>query len=242
MKKTTKISKLLERLRPEGYRGGIRDLFLKISRIGFINTIRFNRHYFGWKSVFRPIALLSREVKLRCMKGIVMVECKATIGLLTIGLNAHGMVPWGKDVWENNGTIVLKGRCHFGPGSRILNSGVLQIGGKEGDVRFNGNVALICYHKMDIGPETTISWDSLIMDTDFHKIYRLSDNVLLNENKPVSIGKHCWIGCRSLILKGASIPNNSIIAAGSVVTKSLSDENVIYASNAPIKQGVRWER
>ena len=48
--------------------------------------------------------------------------------------------------------------------------------------------------------------------------------------KPINIGNNVWTGMNSLILKGVSIGENSIIAAHSVVTKDVPD-NVIVGGN-----------
>lgn len=49
-------------------------------------------------------------------------------------------------------------------------------------------------------------------------------------NAPVIIGENCWIGQYARIQKGVSIGNNCIVAANSVVTKSVPD-NCIAAGN-----------
>lgn len=52
---------------------------------------------------------------------------------------------------------------------------------------------------------------------------------LLEESRnDVSIGNNVWIGSGVTILPGTNIGNNSIIAAGSVVTKNI-DSNTLYA-------------
>jgi len=48
--------------------------------------------------------------------------------------------------------------------------------------------------------------------------------------KPVHIKKNCWIGAGATILPGVTIGENSVVGAGSVVTKSVED-NVIVAGN-----------
>jgi len=51
------------------------------------------------------------------------------------------------------------------------------------------------------------------------------------EGKDVLIGEKCWIGMNSTILPGVQLGNNTIVGAGSVVTKSFSEGNVIIAGN-----------
>lgn len=45
-----------------------------------------------------------------------------------------------------------------------------------------------------------------------------------------------------IICKGVSIPDNSVIGVGSVVTKSFNESNVIIAGNPAVvkKQGIHW--
>jgi acetyltransferase-like isoleucine patch superfamily enzyme len=38
---------------------------------------------------------------------------------------------------------------------------------------------------------------------------------------PIRIGRDCWIGCNAVILKGVSIGDGAVIAAGAVVTKDV---------------------
>ena len=48
--------------------------------------------------------------------------------------------------------------------------------------------------------------------------------------KPIHIGKRVWIGSGSIVLPGITIGDNSIVGAGSVVTKDIPP-NAIYAGN-----------
>lgn len=49
-------------------------------------------------------------------------------------------------------------------------------------------------------------------------------------NQPVHIGENCWIGARAVILPGVTIGDNSVIGAGSIVTKDIPP-NVIAVGN-----------
>ena len=82
-----------------------------------------------------------------------------------------------------------------------------------------------------------------VSTTDWHRVFDDSGNVL-NPEKDVCIGEHVWIGRKVTVCKGVSIPNDSIIGVGSVVTRSFDETNVVIAGNpAEIKKrGVNWKR
>jgi acetyltransferase-like isoleucine patch superfamily enzyme len=43
--------------------------------------------------------------------------------------------------------------------------------------------------------------------------------------KSVSIGDGCWLGANSIVLPGVYLANNTTVAAGALVTKSVYTEN-----------------
>jgi galactoside O-acetyltransferase len=53
-------------------------------------------------------------------------------------------------------------------------------------------------------------------------------------NLPVSIGKNCWIGANSTILPGVTIGDNSVIGAGSLVTKDIPANVLAFGSPAKV--------
>ena len=79
-----------------------------------------------------------------------------------------------------------------------------------------------------IGNACMIAHGAYISDADWHGIYDRAEPV--GKTKPVIFKDNVWIGDSAIICKGVTIGNNSIIGAGSVVTKDVPD-NVIYAGN-----------
>lgn len=47
----------------------------------------------------------------------------------------------------------------------------------------------------------------------------------------ITIGNNCFIGNRAIILYGVNLPDNTIVAAGSVVTKSIDEPGCIIGGN-----------
>lgn len=140
---------------------------------------------------------------------------------------------------RKTGKVVFTGKCYLGSGTRINVHGTLTFGD---NVSINGNTNICCLSTMEIGSGTLVSWDCLFMDTDFHKIYE--DGKITNGNSSVKIGKNCWIGCRTIVLKNSEIPNGSVIGAGSLVCKKLGNKNSIYGGNPAklLKENIRWEK
>ena len=49
-------------------------------------------------------------------------------------------------------------------------------------------------------------------------------------NKPITVGRECWIGAGAIILAGVTIGDRTTIGAGSVVTKDIPSD-VLAAGN-----------
>ncbi|WP_160674363.1 acyltransferase [Clostridium sp. C8-1-8] len=94
------------------------------------------------------------------------------------------------------------------------------------------NTAICAFKYVHIGENCFIGGDCRIFDTDFHSIdyeKRISGFEDI-KTAPVIIGKGCFIGAGTIILKGVSIGDYSVIGAGSVVTKNVPCKEV-WAGN-----------
>lgn len=103
----------------------------------------------------------------------------------------------------------------------------------------SSNSEIICKTRIEIGNDCLLSWHILIMDSDMHKIFQYGKYI--NPAKPIIIGNHVWIGCRSSILKGVRIADNTVIASNSVITNSWESDGCIISSNRILKQNISWE-
>lgn len=92
---------------------------------------------------------------------------------------------------------------------------------------FSGT-AIACSTKISLGERVRCSPNTWIIDTDGHW-----DDPRTGPNAPVSIGNGVWLGANVSVMKGVSIGDNTVVAAGSLVTRSLP-ANVV-AGGTPAK-------
>ena len=79
-----------------------------------------------------------------------------------------------------------------------------------------------------------------ILDNDFHPIEAEARNKLLRDenggdselvpSREIKIGKNCFIGCNSIILKGTVLKDGCVVDAGAVVS-GVFEENSLIAGN-----------
>ena len=71
---------------------------------------------------------------------------------------------------------------------------------------------------------------NVVIATAGHPILPALREQGLQYNAPVRIGKNCWLGAGALVMPGVTIGDNSVIGAGSVVTRDIPS-NVVAAGN-----------
>lgn len=143
----------------------------------------------------------------------------------------------------NNNTLYIGDDCVINNTSIILdNEGAeIKIGNKTSVAK--AQIVSLEPYNIEIGEDCMLSYDIEIRNTDSHKIYDKSTNKRINEGNSVKIGNHVWLGMRAVILKGVNIDDNSIVAAGSIVTKDVMSNTIVSGNPAKqIKENVYWTR
>ena len=145
---------------------------------------------------------------------------------------------------RGQGTIVLGGGCVLCSRSLSNSIGVrhpvlLHSYSKSSRISFGENVkvsgcTIFANKSVDIGQGTLIGADCLITDNDHHFLDSSRAVKGLPESKSIIIGENCFIGTRSIILKGVNLGNNCVVAAGAVVTKSFPDNSLIGGNPAKL--------
>lgn len=154
------------------------------------------------------------------------------------------MAKFNQPVLMTGRGCVQLGRCFLGvwPSPYYL-SGYIHIEARgatarievEDGVWINNNAAIIAERScIRIGANTLIGSEFTVYDSDFHDLHPDRRLAGTYECAPVNIGKNVFIGSRVTVLKGVTIGDNSIIAAGSVVTKDVAESTIVGGMPAKI--------
>ena len=154
-------------------------------------------------------------------------------GALRIGLGPFGLTS-KHDVSvvrvRPGATFEVNGVVSFQRGVRVVVDGGRLVIGDVTNV--NGLSKILCQVGVSIGSGCTISWDVEIMDNDFHTM--VVGGVERPSAAPIVIGDQVWIGARAIVLKGVTIGDGAVVAAGAVVTKDVPPGAVVAGTPAKI--------
>lgn len=121
------------------------------------------------------------------------------------------------------------------------------------NTQINGEI--ICTNRVVLGSNIFMAWGVTLFDNDSHSLdyidrindmtsqlndIRNGDSFIKNKDwsivksSPIIIKDYAWLGMNSIILKGVTIGEGAIVAAGSVVTKDVPDWTIVAGNPAQV--------
>lgn len=123
--------------------------------------------------------------------------------------------------------LVISKGSYFAEGTlvRVTENAKLSIGKRSG---FNSYCVITCRENITIGDNVICGPFVTIHDHDHD--YKGCDNIKTSGyvSAPIVIGNNVWVGGNVVILKGVKIGDGAVIAAGSVITKDVPPNTVVY--------------
>ena len=98
-------------------------------------------------------------------------------------------------------------------------------------VFINNAVMLADVCPIRVGDNTQIGAMAQLLAADHPRDPRIRDAGLEN-GKPVTIGRNCWIGAAALILPGVTVGDDATVGAGAVVTRDVPAGTTVAGSPA----------
>lgn len=107
----------------------------------------------------------------------------------------------------------------------------------------NHDCVIDCFDSISIGHHVVISERVVLRDSDNHSIQDMeaisSDESAVTA--PIVIGDHVWVGMNTIVLKGVTIGEGAVVAAGSVVNKDIPPHCLVAGVPAKVvKTDVTW--
>jgi acetyltransferase-like isoleucine patch superfamily enzyme len=232
-------TQLKEQSRPSQW---VRRAFLLLR--GLPKTVYFNFRSVPFRQAIRLPLLVSPKVALYDVRGRVTIRGPIRPAMILIGFGELGAFDYrrARAVWQVAGHVVFDGSVRLSNGFKlsVAPSGTVTFG--------TGNIGIpesqvICRKRITFGKAVGVGWGVLITDTDFHVLQTI-DGEPGPAEAPVEIEDGCWIGARSTIVKGVRLPHHTVVAAGSVVARSVEEPNTVIAGNPAktIRTGVKGWR
>lgn len=229
-------------------------------------TLRFNFHYFPLKTALKLPVVVSHRTFLRELHGKVELPENVETAMIKIGFGdvGHYDRKRSRGIWQVSGTVSFGGKASIGHGSKLSVRGNLHLGA---GFNMTAESTIVCAKEIRFGDDCLLSWDILVMDTDEHPLYNRhetarhetrdsspvpspevsksinKENERINPDKPIIVGNHVWMGCKCVLLKGAEVPDNTVLAAGTLLKSAFAGENQVIGGNPPtiLKRDVLWE-
>jgi acetyltransferase-like isoleucine patch superfamily enzyme len=109
-----------------------------------------------------------------------------------------------------------------------LPGGRLEVGD---NVFINYGTFIVAASRVRIGNDCLVGTNVMIMDCDFHSV---EDKSWSTVGAPILIGDRVWLGNRSIILKGVTVGDDAVVAAGAVVVRDVPPRAVVAGNPARV--------
>lgn len=155
-------------------------------------------------------------------------------GILVLGLSPLGSCGASVELRPRS-TLEITGRVQLLRGARIAVNWGGHVSVSAGTY-LNEGALIDCDTRIIIGAGCAIGRDTAIMDTDVHRIVREG----AVKSAPVTLGSRCWLGHRAIVLKGVSLGDGCVVAAGALVTRSHEAHRLLAGVPAADRGAVTW--
>lgn len=212
---------------------------IKKERISIWRTLVLNFGFLPFSQAKRLPIFVYGKLIFTSGGGKIILDCpKEEIrrGMIRLNKTTDASGAPGGDMMLSlkKGCIVFKGEVTICRNSKILVwGGGKLIFGEDTTMGYGFNGASSSL--VEIGAHTIMGPDVIITDSDCHFTYCAEKMQVRRNNAPTYIGEYCWLGMRSIIMKGVKLPAYTTVAACSLVNKNVTDKERTLVAGQPAK-------
>jgi len=120
--------------------------------------------------------------------------------------------------------------------STLRRDAIIRVGNRVG----LSGASIVAAECVEIGPRTLIGSGAVLWDTNFHPLdpeMRRTHPTEGARSAPIRIGDDVFVGARAIILKGVTIGDGAVVAAGAIVTSDVPANATVAGNPAKIVRG-----
>jgi len=204
--------------------------------IALPKTIFWNFYFFGFLRGVKLPMLLAMNAHVRHCGGKIVLLGGGKFGTIRVGFHENPECDNRSsrtylDV-DKGGRLIFKDDAHIGRGAiiHVASGAQLELGE---NFAISGSTKIICSKRIIIGDNVQFAWNSLVLDSDAHAIFS-DTGERINKDKMVILGNNIWVGCDCIILKGTEIKDNTVVGAGSKLSKRYDEGDCIITGNPAV--------
>lgn len=209
--------------------------------ISIVKTLYVNFKCFDFNTARKLPVFIGAEVSLKGLRhGCIILNTPIKRGMVSMG-RSYGSTDYAEKkkshlVFGKFGIIVFSEKFRCSGDFHISVNGILKYG-----YNFNSNygMKIICHNEITIGDDCLFGWNCTLLDSDGHT---MTIDGKTNMAKPITVGNKVWLGAETVVLKGSTIGNNSVIGYRSVICGEYSPCSIVTGlKSKTIKQGnIQW--
>ena len=188
----------------------------RLNRVNWIKTIYFNFSKFPLKTAKKLPVFFYGKVSFQCINGEIIIEGPIMTGMIGFGKKFEKFSK-SKGIAEIciAGKLIFKGYALFGKDYLIYieENGCLEIGNFSG---MGSDCKIACVNHITIGDNVRISYESQVMDSNFHQLIDLETGDKLPVSFPITIGNNNFFGNRSSVMAKTHTPDFCVISSNSL--------------------------
>ena len=173
-------------------------------------------------------------------KSKIIIDKKATLivdGEFYFNKSWHGKQTCPATLFIGKGaTLSVRGCFIMRDGAYVTIEPDATLSLKDGTLNNGGKIS--CFSKIVLGKNVRLSEGVILRDSDNHEVLR--DGYV--KTAPITIGNSVWVGLRAIILKGVTIGDGSIVAAGALVNKPVPPHTLVGGVPAKtLSSDITWK-
>lgn len=216
--------------------------------LDFIYSMFFNLKVFPFKLAVKMPIIISHKTKIKnkLRKGSIIINGPVNSFMISLGIEEGtfgiNIPKYNYLLVGENASITFHGRTVISQGFaiRVFNNGKLYFGQNN---EFNSSLTVACCKSIKLGNKIKGGWCIELRDSDGHPIYNLDDlHNQINNDKEIIIGDDVWMSANTAVLKGSVIPDGTVTAFRSCVTRKFEQKNTIIGGCPAkiIKENICW--